>query len=109
MVFLSLDGVVIDVDDQDILDAKAVVDAAGIGAEPASCATVAGAKVLVSQGIIQPDDTVCGILTGHVLKDPGIIVDYHQGHLSDGMVALRANPPIRVPADLNAIRRALDS
>jgi threonine synthase len=36
-------GVVDEVTDQEILDAKAQVDASGIGAEPASCAAVAGA------------------------------------------------------------------
>ncbi len=46
------DGVVRKVDDQDILDAKAQVGAGGIGCEPASAASVAGAKLLRSQGII---------------------------------------------------------
>ncbi|MEM6927350.1 MAG: threonine synthase, partial [Myxococcota bacterium] len=42
----ATDGLVIAVDDQAIVDAKARVDASGIGAEPASCATVAGLKQL---------------------------------------------------------------
>ena len=37
-------GIVEDVTEQEIMDAKAIVDAAGIGAEPASCCSVAGAK-----------------------------------------------------------------
>jgi threonine synthase len=45
-------GVVESVTDQEILDAKAHVDAAGIGAEPASCATVAGLRKLVAAGTI---------------------------------------------------------
>ena len=35
-------GVVTDVSDAEILDAKAVIDAAGVGCEPASAASVAG-------------------------------------------------------------------
>ena len=55
----QLGGTVTAVSDQDIVDAKAQVDAAGIGAEPASCATVAGIRQLVSQGVI-PGGCTCG-------------------------------------------------
>ena len=44
------DGVVREVTDQEILDAKAQVGAGGFGCEPASAASVAGAKLLVSRG-----------------------------------------------------------
>ncbi len=45
-------GVVRDVTDQDILDAKAKVGAGGLGCEPASAASVAGTKKLRAEGII---------------------------------------------------------
>jgi threonine synthase len=99
-------GVVERVTDAEILDAKAVVDASGIGAEPASCATVAGARKLVKAGVIGHDETVCGILTGHVLKDADTAAGYHMGTLS-GIDAQRANPPVRVSADIDALRAAL--
>lgn len=99
-------GVVEEVTDQEIVDAKVRVDTAGIGAEPASCATVAGAKKLVAQGIIRRSDRVCGILTGHLLKDPGTVVDYHRGEL-DGIESRAANPPIRVRAEPRDVRAAL--
>lgn len=98
----ALDGVVEQVTDQEIMDAKAQVDAAGIGAEPASCATVAGLRKLVASGTIDPDSTVCGILTGHLLKDPDVVVGYHKGTL-DGIDAPHANTPVSVPNDLEAI------
>ena len=98
----ALDGVVEQVTDQEIMDAKAQVDAAGIGAEPASCATVAGLRKLVASGTIDPGSTVCGILTGHLLKDPDVVVGYHKGTL-DGIDAQYANAPISVPDDLEAI------
>ena len=101
-------GVVVQVTDQDILDAKAVVDRAGIGAEPASCATVAGARQLVAAGIIAPDADVCGILTGNLLKDPDVTVGYHTDAL-EGIRPAFANPPIRVDATLDAVLRALDA
>lgn len=104
----ATDGVVTEVDDQAILDAKAQVDAAGIGAEPASCATVAGAKRLVAEGVIARDAVVCGVLTGHVLKDPGIVVGYHTSAL-DGVTSTFANPPTEVEADLDALLRVVDN
>ena len=44
------DGVVREVTDQQILDAKAQVGASGLGCEPASAASVAGAKLLRAEG-----------------------------------------------------------
>ncbi|MBN1909947.1 MAG: threonine synthase [Pirellulales bacterium] len=70
-------GVVRHVSDQEILDAKAQVGAGGMGCEPASAASVAGAKRLVAEGVISPDERVVCILTGHQLKDPKATVAYH--------------------------------
>ena len=46
---------------------------------PTSCsaASVAGAKLLVAEGVIGPDEQVVCILTGHQLKDPDATVAYH--------------------------------
>ncbi|WP_246117751.1 threonine synthase [Adhaeretor mobilis] len=71
------DGVVREVTDQQILDAKSQVGANGMGCEPASAASVAGAKLLREQGVIAPSDRVVCILTGHQLKDPTATVAYH--------------------------------
>ena len=76
-------GIVEEVSDQQIMDAKAVVDGAGVGCEPASACSVAGTKKLVERGIIKRGDTVLGILTGHLLKDPEATINYHAGHLAD--------------------------
>lgn len=70
-------GVVTEVTDQEILDAKAQVGAGGLGCEPASAASVAGAKQLIDRGIIGCDERVVCILTGHLLKDPDATVAYH--------------------------------
>jgi threonine synthase len=103
----AMRGVVEQVSDQEIMDAKAHVDAAGIGAEPASCATVAGLRKLVAQGTIAPDENVCGILTGHLLKDPDAVVGYHRGEL-EGITSNFANAPRSVAANLDAILAELD-
>ena len=63
-------GVVSAVSDEEILEAKAVIDAAGVGCEPASAASVAGVRRLVREGVIKPGERVVAVLTGHLLKDP---------------------------------------
>jgi threonine synthase len=73
----TCDGVVREVSDQEMLDAKAQVGAGGLGCEPASAASVAGAKLLRSEGVIGADERVVCILTGHQLKDPDATVAYH--------------------------------
>jgi threonine synthase len=77
------DGVVEMVTDQEIMDAKALIDSTGIGCEPASGCSLAGARKLVEMGVIQPHETVVGILTGHVLKDPDATIGYHSNTLED--------------------------
>ncbi|MEO0563531.1 MAG: threonine synthase [Chloroflexota bacterium] len=76
-------GVVDMVTDQQIMDAKALIDANGIGCEPASACSLAGTRQLVEKGIIKPGETVVGVLTGHVLKDPDAVVNYHTNNLED--------------------------
>lgn len=70
-------GVAMSVTDDEILNAKAVIDASGIGCEPASAATVAGVKKLIQQKVIDKDETVACILTGHILKDTDALRMYH--------------------------------
>lgn len=95
-------GIVESVSDEEILEAKANVDAAGIGAEPASCATVAGLKKLISKGEIKPTETIVGILTGNILKDPQVIVDYHFNRKTP-----LANPPHDIEANINELKTFL--
>lgn len=101
-------GIVEDVTEQEIMDAKAMVDAAGIGAEPASCCSVAGAKKLVDMGVIKPEETVIGILTGNILKDPDAVINYHKDELgSMGIKGTYANAPMLIEATVEAVKKAL--
>ena len=102
------DGVVEDVTEQEIMDAKAWVDAAGIGAEPASCCSVAGAKKLVDAGVIDPEAKVVGILTGNMLKDPDAIIGYHKDELGAlGIRGTYANAPVVIEPTLEAVKAAI--
>ena len=99
-------GTVEEVTDQEIMDAKAMVDKAGIGCEPASAASVAGAKKLAESGIIGKNETVVGILTGDLLKDSDATVNYHLDKLS-GIKGRFANKPIKVKGSLELVIKAL--
>lgn len=110
------EGVVREVNDQQILDAKAQVGASGLGCEPASAASVAGAKMLREEGVIAPSDHVVCVLTGHQLKDPTATVAYHTSDQKefDRVLASRgvsraafANRAVQVDNDLDEIVRAI--
>jgi threonine synthase len=112
------DGLVRKVSDQEILDAKAQVGAAGLGCEPASAASVAGLKRLIAEGVVGPDQRVVCILTGHQLKDPTATVAYHSSDKNtfDEVLAARgvrqatfANHAVVVPNDLDQIVKAIES
>ncbi len=92
-------GTVLAVDDDAIADARAVVGADGIGCEPASAASLAGLRVLVAQGVIARDADVVAVLTGHVLKDPQYVAQYHASG------APRANPIVRVRDEAELMAR----
>ncbi|MEI6221378.1 MAG: threonine synthase [bacterium] len=99
-------GVVEQVTDQEIMDAKAKIDALGIGCEPASACAVAGTKKLIEQGIIGKDEVVVGILTGNILKDPDATVNYHLGKLSE-IKGTFANQPVQTDATVESIKKYL--
>jgi len=94
-------GLVTAVSDREILEAKAVVDAAGIGCEPASAASVAGVRRLVAEGVIRKGDAVVAVLTGHLLKDPGAVIDFHS------RTGARRNPPVTIAPRLAEVERQL--
>ncbi len=96
-------GLVITATDDAIIDAKVAIDAAGVGCEPASAASVAGVKQLVAQGVITPRDRVVAVLTGHVLKDPGMLVELHQ----ERQDFAQANRPVEIEATVQAVEQVL--
>jgi threonine synthase len=110
-------GVVREVTDQEILDAKAKVGTGGLGCEPASAASVAGARKLRQEGVIGAGERVVCILTGHQLKDPTATVAYHSADQKtfDEVLGKRgvrratfANRAVQVPNDLDEIIKAIE-
>ncbi len=99
-------GCVLSVTDSEIVAAKRVIDAAGVGCEPASAASIAGARAMVRDGIIKPGDRVVAVLTGHVLKDPGILVRMHQ---DAEFLEAPANTPVEIDATVSAVAAVLNA
>jgi threonine synthase len=71
-------GMVIDVTDEEIGEAKAMIGRDGIGCEPASATTLAGVRKLTTAGKIDRDAVVAAVLTGHALKDTDYIIKSQQ-------------------------------
>ena len=75
-------------------NAKATVDRAGIGCEPASAASVAG--LLKYRNRVPSGATIVCVLTGNGLKDPITAVDHSNTDMHTG-----------VPADLNSVAKVM--
>lgn len=104
MSIRETDGAVLAIGDEVIMEAKAVIDRSGVGCEPASAASVAGVRAAIAQGIIDRDARVVAVLTGHVLKDPGALVWYHEEAVP---APAGRNAPVEVEATLAAVEQEL--
>jgi threonine synthase len=83
------------VTDEQILDAyRDLARYEGIFCEPASAASVAGVRMLVAAGAIDPGGTIVCVLTGHGLKDPDT-------------AGRNATPPVAAPPTAEGVRQAL--
>lgn len=83
------------VNDEEILAAqKMLAMKEGIGVEPASAASVAGLIKLRRMGVIEKDERVVCVVTGHLLKDPETVIK-------------NCDKPVEVEATKEAIENAL--
>ncbi len=68
-------GTAVEVSDEEITKAQRdLATFEGIGVEPASASSLAGLRLLVENGLIEKDETVVCITTGHLLKDPETVL-----------------------------------
>jgi threonine synthase len=63
-------GTAVAVSDDEITDAQRALASEGVGVEPASATSVAGLRKLREQGVVDADEQVVCLTTGHLLKDP---------------------------------------
>jgi len=66
----------------------------GIGVEPASAASVAGIRKLAENGMIDRNEKIVCVVTGHLLKDPDTVIK-------------QCEPPTEIDADLPSLLSAL--
>jgi threonine synthase len=83
------------VTDEEILSAqKLLARVEGLFVEPASASSIAGLMKLVENGVIDKDERIVCVTTGHGLKDPDTAVKISE-------------KPVEVDADIAAIEEAL--
>jgi threonine synthase len=92
--------------EQEILDAKALVDASGVYICPNSATAVAGFLKARDAGTIRPRDRVVIVATAHGCKFSQVAIDYH-GERLHGVIPARANRVLEVAAETGAIERLL--
>ena len=68
-------GTAVAVSDAEITEAQRALAEDGIGVEPASAASVAGLRRLREAGVVDADESVVCLTTGHLLKDPDAAVE----------------------------------
>lgn len=106
-VLKAFDGVVEQATEDELANAAARADRAGLYTCPQTGVALAALFKLVKRGEIQSDDRVIVISTAHGLKFTRFKVDYHERTLPE-VVARDANPPLELPASLDAVNRAID-
>jgi threonine synthase len=106
-VLRAFEGVVEQASEDELADAAARADRAGLYSCPQTGVALAALFKLVARGDVRSDERVVVISTAHGLKFTGFKVGYHEGTLDD-VVSRRANPPLELPADLAAVNRAID-
>ncbi len=90
-------GLVETISDSEILEAQRMLaQLEGLFVEPASAASVAGLIKLVKLGLVDKDEEVVCVLTGHGLKDPEIVLK-------------RFPAPIEVEANFEDVERLMVS
>lgn len=71
-------GFVMDVTDEEIAEAKAMIGLDGIGCEPASATTLAALRKLALEEKLDRNAQVVAVLTGHALKDTDFIIEHQK-------------------------------
>ena len=102
------DGIVEQATERELADAAARADRTGMFNCPHTGVALAALEKLVARGDIRRTDRVIVVSTANGLKFAEFKVGYHTGTLA-GVAPRYANPPIELPNDFDAVRRAVDS
>jgi threonine synthase len=103
----AFNGIVDQATEDELANAAARADRTGMYSCPHTGVALAVLFKMINRGDIRPDDRVIVISTAHGLKFTDFKVGYHEETLDD-VVARHNNPPIELPADYDAVQRAID-
>jgi threonine synthase len=101
------DGAVEQATEQELADAAARADRAGLFSCPHTGVALAALEKMAARGEIARDDRVVVISTASGLKFAEFKVGYHAKRLP-GVRPTLANPPIELPNEYDAVRRAVE-
>ena len=101
------DGIVEQATEQELADAAARADRAGLFTCPHTGVALAALEKLAARGDVGKTARVVVISTANGLKFADFKVAYHTGRLPD-VDARHANAPVELPNDYDAVRRAID-
>ncbi|ATB38841.1 threonine synthase [Cystobacter fuscus] len=105
-ILKAFNGVVEEATESELANAAARADREGTFTCPHTGVALGALEKLVAQGVIARGSRVAVVSTAHGLKFPDFKVGYHQGSLAD-VTSRFSNPPIDLPANLDAVRGAL--
>ena len=100
-------GIVEHVTEDEIANAASYGDRFGFFNDPQTGVALGATMKLTRSGAIPKGSRVVVVSTAHGLKFIDFKLRFHQGEMAQSDAALQ-NPPISVPADIKAVRAALD-
>ncbi len=106
-VLQAFDGVVEQATEDELANAAAAADRAGLYSCPQTGVALAVLDKLIARGEILPEHRVVVISTAHGLKFTRFKVGYHEQAQVE-VVAQHANPPVELPADTRSVLRAIE-
>jgi len=105
-VLKEFDGVVEEATEDELSNASARADRAGMFTCPHTGVALGALIKLVDRGVIRGHEKVVLISTANGLKFPEFKTQYHEGQLA-GVTPVHANLPITLPPDYDSVRRAI--
>jgi len=103
----AFDGIVEQASESELADAAARADMTGLFSCPHTAVALAALEKLAARGDVSRSDRVVVISTANGLKFPEFKTAYHT-HTLAGVTPKHANPPVDLPNDYDAVRRAID-
>jgi threonine synthase len=103
----AYDGIVEQASESELAEAAARADRTGMFNCPHTAVALAALEKIAARGEVKRTDRVIVISTANGLKFSEFKTAYHTNALA-GVVPKYANPPVELPNDYDAVRRAID-